>query len=103
MPKTTRATGRLSSTLVSGYHDLLIWQYVIGRLSWTACVSPGMLARVKAMEQTEYVYCVLDTGERPSDLTPTGHCKLLAPCGSAISKDPCMQQLIITLSMHKDT
>ena len=36
----------------------------------------------------------------PSDLTPTGHCKL-APCGSAISKDHCMQQLIITLSMEK--
>ena len=58
MPKTTRA----SPGFPAPWSPVnMIWQYVIGRLSSTACVSS--IAGVKAMEQTEYVYCVLDTGE----------------------------------------
>ena len=61
MPKTTRA----SSGFPAPWSAVnMIWQYVIGKPSSTACVSPGMIdSRSKAIEQTEYVYCVLDTGE----------------------------------------
>jgi hypothetical protein len=60
MPKTTRA----SPGFPAPWSPVnMIWQYVVLRPLWTACVSSGTVARVKAMEQTEYVYCVLDRGE----------------------------------------
>ena len=82
----------------------------IGIMSWLglygqpACHQEWSIAGVKAMELTEYVYCVLDTGELHLPIGSDSYWPLQASTMRLCHKQGSLHAtLIITLSMHKDT